>query len=333
MKVVVATRSLDVFDALQAVGINGTGSHTALFTGQVYDALPGANLVIIDFDDLVPHPYTTDMLRGLLTESHVTFVSSADFLARPEHWIGEARRAGGLETALPKKRTIAFVSYSGGTGKTTLAIDTALYFARRTKLPVLLTEFAYGESSIAPLTDPNAPQLFDLVTQSDVFPTKWKGITLAPMDYENCRDLSLQLITRWLREQMDSHVLTVIDGHWPHALLGSVGSIKDEIDEWFVLAAPRPDAVENALKLREELGTRKARLVLNLKSGALDSLTLNGVQRDFDLPRIKQPDRYEGKLGRTILAQTYGRETWRKYEPKTLLASLGAAFGSGRSRR
>src|SRR5947209_1718309 len=121
MKVVVATRSLDVFDALQRIGINGTGSQSALFTGQVYDALPGANLVIIDFEDLVPHPYTTDMLRGLLTESHVLFISSADFVARPDHWISEARRAGGLATDLPKKRTVAFVSYSGGTGKTTLA--------------------------------------------------------------------------------------------------------------------------------------------------------------------------------------------------------------------
>ncbi len=331
MKVVVATRSLDVFDALQRVGINGTGTQTALFTGQVYDALKGANLVIVDFDDLAPHPYTTDMLRGLLTESNVLYVSSADFLARPQHWLEEARRAGGLATDLPKKRVIAFVSYSGGTGKTTLAIDTALYFARRTKLPVFLTEFAYGESNLASLTDPNAPQLFDLVTQTDVQPAKFKGVTLAPMDYENCRDLSAQLVTRWLHDQMDSHVLTVVDGHWPHALLSSAGAIRDEIDEWYVLAAPRPDAVENALKLRDELGARRARLVLNLKNGALDSLTLNGIKRDLDLPRIKQADRFEGKLGRTILAQTYGRETWRKYEPKTFAASFGAALGGNRN--
>lgn len=331
MKVVVATRSLDVFDALQRVGVNGTGSQTALFTGQVYDALTGANLVIVDFEDLVPHPYTTDMLRGLLTESSVMFVSSADFLVRPQHWLDEARRAGGLATDLPKKRVVAFVSYSGGTGKTTLAIDTALYFARRTKLPVFLTEFAYGESAIAPLTDANAPQLFDLVTQSDVQPAKYKGVTVAPMDYENCRDLSAQLVTRWLREQIDSHVLTVIDGHWPHALLGGAGSIREEIDDWFVLAAPRPDAVENGLKLRDELG-RKAKLVLNLKSGTLDSLTLNGIKRDLDLPRIKQPDRFEGKLGRMILAQTYGRETWRKYEPQTFVDSIRSAFGGNRNR-
>lgn len=331
MKVVVATRALEVFDTLQRIGINGTHSQTALFTGQVYDALPGSNLVIVDFDDLVPHPYTTDMLRGLLTESRVLFVTSGDFVARPDYWLGEARRAGGLETALPKKRSIAFVSYSGGTGKTTLAIDTALYFAQRTKLPVFLTEFAYGESAIAPLTDANAPQLFDLVTQSDVQPVKWKGITLAPMDYENCRDLSAQLVTRWLRDQINSHVLTVVDGHWPHALLGGAGAIRDEVDEWFVLTAPRPDAVENGLKLREELGERKARLVLNMKAG-MDGITLNGIKRDLDLPRIRQADRFEGKLGRMILAQTYGRETWRKYEPKTLLDSLGFTARSSRNR-
>jgi hypothetical protein len=333
MKVVIAIRSLDVFESLHRMGLNGASSQSALFTGQVYDALKGTNLVVVDFEDLVPHPYSTDMLRGLLTESNVLYVSSEDFLARPQYWIDEARRAGGLATDLPKKRVVAFVSYSGGVGKTTLAIDTALYFARRTKLPVFLTEFAYGESALAPLTNPDAPHLFDLVTQVDVQPAKWNGITVAPMDYENVRDLSAQLFTRWLKEQMDGHVLTVIDGHWPHALLGSAGSLRDEVDEWFILAAPRPDAVENGLKLREELGERKARLVLNLKGGAIDSITLNGIKRDLDLPRIKQADRFEGKLGRTILAQTYGRETWRKYESTSLVDRISAAFRGNRNRR
>ncbi|MCW5851452.1 MAG: hypothetical protein KIT87_15365 [Anaerolineae bacterium] len=333
MKVVVATRSLEVFEALHRMGMNGANSQSALFTGQVYDSLKGANLVVVDFEDLVPHPYSTDMLRGLLTESNVLYVNSADFLTRPQHWMDEARRAGGLATDLPKKRVIAFVSYSGGVGKTTLAIDTALYFARRTKLPVLLTEFVYGESAIAPLTNPDAPHLFDLVTQVDVQPAKWNGITLAPMDYENVRDLSASLLTRWLKEQMDHHVLTVIDGHWPHALLGTAGSLRDEVDDWFILAAPRPDAVENGLKLRDELGERKARLVLNLKGGTLDSLTLNGIKRDLDLPNIKQADRFEGKLGRAILAQTYGRETWRKYERTSLVDRIGAAFRGDRNHR
>jgi hypothetical protein len=333
MKVVIATRSLEVFESLHRMGMNGASSQSALFTGQVYDALKGTNLVVVDFEDLVPHPYSTDMLRGLLTESNVLYVSSEDFLARPQYWIDEARRAGGLATDLPKKRVVAFVSYSGGVGKTTLAIDTALYFARRTKLPVFLTEFAYGESALAPLTNPDAPHLFDLVTQVDVQPAKWNGITVAPMDYENVRDLSAQLLTRWLKEQMDGHVLTVIDGHWPHALLGAAGALRDEVDDWFILAAPRPDAVENGLKLREELGERKAKLVLNLKGGAIDSITLNGIKRDLDLPRIKQADRFEGKLGRTILAQTYGRETWRKYESTSFVDRISAAFGGNRNRR
>ncbi len=331
MKVVVATRTLDVLDSLQRAGINGTSTHKALFTGQVYDALPGANLVIVDFDDLVPHPYTTDMLRGLLTEGNILNVSGADFMARPQHWLEEARRSNGLSTDLPSKRIIAFTSYSGGTGRTTLAIDTALYFARRTHLPVFLTEFAYGESALAPLTDPKAPHMFDLITQADVEPLKWKGVTLAPMDYENCRDLSPQLVMRWLREQMDNHVLAVIDGHWPHAMLGGSLSVRDDVNDWFVLATPRPDAVENGLKLRDELGPKRARLVLNMMGGALDSMTLNGIKREMDLPKVNQADRFEGRLGRTILALTYGRDTWRKYEPKTVFTSISSAFGGGRN--
>ncbi len=323
MKVLVASKSLPVFDVLQ--GVRDVEHRVALFTGQVYDTLPGSDLVIIDFDDLVPHPYSVEMLKGVLAEAGVLFVASAEFLAQPDRWITEARRRRGEIHQLPDKRTIAFVSYSGGTGKSTLAIDTALHFARRTRMPTLLTEFCHGESSLATLTGLEMPHLFDLVTQLDLRPRKWQGVTLIPMDYENCRDLSANLIGKYLKEQMAAHVLTVVDCRWPHAL---VSPVRDEVDQWFVVGAPRADAVENARKLAQELGS-KAAIILNQKGGALDGLALSGVERALDLPLIGQPERFEGQLGKAVLAQTYGPQTWRKYEPKSALARLGAAFGLG----
>lgn len=326
MKVMVATKALPVFDVLQ--GIDGIECEEALFTGQVYETLSEVQLVIVDFEDLVPHPYTTEMLQGLLAESGVPFVSSTDFLAEPERWITEARRVKGEITPLPDKKTIAFVSYSGGTGKTTLALDTALYFARRTKLPTLLTEFTYGESALAAVTGVEMPHLFDLATQPDAEAVTWHGVTLVPMDYEHCSDLSIHLISKYLKEQIAEHVLTVVDSHWPHAL---IEAIKDEVDQWFAVATPRADTVENARKLKEELGA-KAAIILNQKGGALDSLALSGVERALDLPYIRQVDRFEGQLGKLILAQTYGPQNWRRYEPQSFIARLGHTLGFGRYR-
>ncbi|RME43526.1 MAG: hypothetical protein D6791_15230 [Chloroflexi bacterium] len=323
MKVLVATPDLAVFDAFQ--GVDGVDYKEALFTGGLYEELPGAQLVIVDFDKLVPHPYSVEMVRDLLENAEVPYVSSDDFLEEPDRWIMEARRVRGEITGLPSKRSIAFTSYSGGTGKTVLSVDTALHFARRTRLPVLLTEFTYGESAIAALIGKDVPHLFDLSTQPDMEPATWKGVTVVPMDYENCRDLSVQLIAKYFKELFAKHVLTVADVQYPHALLSA---IHDDVDQWYIVTTPRPDAVENARKLKDELG-RRAGIVLNQK-GTLDSIALSGIERVLDLPNVGQADRFEGKLGKMILAHTYGEQNWRQYEPN-FVTRLSRAVGFSRN--
>lgn len=320
MKVLVATKNLAVFEDLQ--GVPGLEYDEALFTGQIYEALPGARLIIVDFDDLVEHPYSVGMLRGILSDSDVPFVSSEEFLAEPNAWLSEARRLGGETTDLPTKRTIAFVSYSGGVGKSVLALDTAVHFARRTKLPVVLLEFTYGESATSALVGANIPALFELATQPDVDPTVWNGVTLVPMDYDNSRDLSIQLLGKYLKDVMKEHVLTVIDAHWPHALIGAV---RDEIDRWYVVGTPRPDAVENAVKLAAELGP-KASVLLNQKGGITDSIALSGYEFALELPVVKEADRWKGDLGKRILFHTYGQGTWGQYEPKAFMANFRKRF-------
>lgn len=327
MKVLVATKDLGVFDALQ--GLDGLEYDEALFTGQIYQALPGAQLVIVDFDDLVEHPYSVGMLRGILSDSDVPFVSSEEFLAEPDSWLMEARRLGGESSELPTKRTIAFVSYSGGVGKTVLAMDTAAHFARRTNLPVCLIEFTYGESAVTALAGADIPALFELATQPDIDPYVWNNVTLIPMDYDNSRDLSIQLLGKYIKDIMREHVLTVIDAHWPHALIGAV---RDEIDRWYVVGTPRPDTVENAEKLKAELGP-KAVVVLNKKGGIGDSLALSGIERAVELPVVKEPDRWKGDLGKKILLHTYGDRTWKAYEPQGFLSGLRGMFSRSKEER
>ena len=312
MNVLVATKALPVFDVLQ--GIENVEFEEALFTGRVYEASSGKQLVVVDFEDLVPHPYTTEMLQGLLTESGIPVVSSEEFLARPEHWIDEASRGEGKITDRPDKRAIAFVSYSGGTGKTTLALDTARYFARITNLPTLLIEFTYGQSALASLVgEVDMPHLFDLATKPDIEAVTWAGVTLVPMDYGHCRDLPIALIKKRLEGQMDKHVLTVVDTCWPQAL---VSTIENEIDPWLIVATPRADTIANADALKKEDLNHKAVIILNQKRGAGDMVATMGWKRALDLPHIQQPDRFEGKLARPILEEVYGPKNWKRYEQK-----------------
>jgi hypothetical protein len=309
MKVLTATKALAVFDVLE--GMEDVEQEQALFTGQIYDALSEVQLVIIDFEHVVEHPYDLELLRRVFAEEEILFASSEEFLAQPEHWRERALRVKGQLTRLPDKRVIAFVSYSGGTGKTTLALDTALHFARRTKRAVMVAEFTYGVSALKGLTGLEMPQLFDLATQLDVRAANWKGVTLVPMDYENCQDLPIEQISNYLEEEMDAHVLTIVDSRWPHGLIGAA---QEEVDDWFVVATPRVDAVDNAQQLRSELGENMASIIINKKGRVVDSLALTGIERALDLPQVRQPDRFEGKLGRKVLSVVYGPKTWRRYE-------------------
>jgi len=326
MRVLTATKALAVFDLLE--DMEDVEQEKALFTGQIYDALSEVQLVIIDFEDVVEHPYDVELLRRVFAEEDVVFASSEEFLAQPDHWIGRAQGMKGLKR-LPDKRVIAFASYSGGTGKTTLALDTALHFARRTGRAVMIAEFSYGVSALTGLTGLQMPHLFDLATQLDVEAANWKGVTLVPMDYENCQDLPIEQISSYLKEEMDAHVLTIVDTQWPHAL---VRAAQKEVDEWFVVATPRVDAVENAQLLREELGENRASIIINQKGKVVDSLALTGIERAKDLPQVRQPDRFEGKLGKQILSLAYGPKTWRRYEKGfAVWLRNHFAFGGNRS--
>ncbi len=325
MRVLTASKALAVFDVLE--DMEDVEQTKALFTGQIYDALSEVQLVIVDFEDVVEHPYNTEMIRRVFAEQEVLFASSSEFLAQPDHWIEEALRLKGELTKLPKKRVIGFASYSGGTGKTTLALDTAIHFARRTGMPVLVTEFTYGVSSLAALTGLEMPHFFDLATMLDVEAARWKGVTLAPMDYEYCQDLPTAQIARYLQKEMKRHVLTVIDATWPHAL---VGAVLDQVDEWFAVATPRVDAVENARRLRDELNPGRTSVIINRKGKLIDSLALSDLERAVDLPDVHQPDRFEGKLGKEVLSHTYGSKTWRQYE-KGFIDRLRDRFTPGRS--
>lgn len=311
-EILVATRNLAVFEALDQRNIP---YQAGLFTDEVVEALPRVRLVILDEADLVPLKYSTAALYGMLAQQGIPNYTSSQFLQAPDEVLapllkGQARKG----SPLPPKRTIAFVAYSGGTGRTTLALDTALQFARaterHTEFPALLIEFTYGASALQALTGLQMPTLYELLTEVDqVGPTQFRGVTLLPMDYSTARDLSVEMVRGFLRKQISRHTLTVIDSQWPHGLLPAV---RDQVDQWLVVTTPRVDAIVNAQRLAAELG-EKAAIVLNQKGGLLDTLALSNLRRDLELPKIPRPDLFEGKrLGEQVLRWLYGKQPWTK---------------------
>jgi len=324
MQVLVATTSLETFSYLQ--GQKGLAIQPALYADQVAEALAAKDaprLVIVDWGDVILDGYPLPQLKEQLIrlqQKGTVCLSSQEFLAQPERYLKAVREsARDADGHLPLGRQcLAFVSYSGGTGKTTLALDTARHFARRTKRPVLLVEFTYGHSALNALIGRKLPSLYELATQLVETPANWQGVSLIPMDYANCQDLSVTLFGQYLKRQMAAHDLTVVDSTWPHGLLGAIAA---EVDRWLVVTTPRRDALANARRLKTELGD-KATVILNCHV-RVDGLDLSGLGEPWELPQVGHASRLEGDLGRRILTQVYGVVNWREYEPSSLLATLG----------
>ena len=316
MKVLVATKERLVYEALSRA--NDVGAIAALDTRRIYEAIPDVQLVIVDYMDLIPHPFSVEFIRDLLSSAPIQVCTSDEFLSSPGRYL-DAKVPSRRSCDLLAKRTVAFTSYSGGTGKTSFSLDTALYFAEKTKrmlaLPVAVLEFTYGDSALAALVGEVRPAVYDLIAHPEMEPFRFQGVTLYPMDYDNLRALSIEQMESFYREQMSHHVLTVIDTIWPHGL---VAAIDDVVDMWFVLTTPRLDAIDNAKKLSRELSTLygedKVAVVVNKMAGLAATLALLGTRSDIKVGEVKQSEVFfDGRLGKQVLTHLYNSQ-WRDYE-------------------
>lgn len=320
MKVLVATKERSVFDVLGSIA--NAETIAALDTRRIYDAIPETQLAIVDYEDLIPQPFSVDLVRKLLGEAPLQQCSSSEFLAAPNTYIG-APAPSRHSFALPDKRTIAFTSYSGGTGKTSLALDTALHFVSQTKkhlqLPAALFEFSYGGSALAALVGEARPTLDELISQPEAEPFQFQGVSLYPMEYDRVRDLSIDQVAQYCRQQIGRHVLTVIDAIWPHGMVSAIGQL---VDLWVVLATPRLDAVENAKRLQDELaseyGSDRAVIAVNKMGGLGATLSLMGMRRNLEIPSLRQTEvLFGGRLGKPVLTYVYN-SLWREYEGRRM---------------
>ncbi|MBC7235986.1 MAG: hypothetical protein H5T69_09100 [Chloroflexi bacterium] len=320
IRVLVATQTEQVYEILESR--SDVRYDIALYTGTIRDLLPEAQLIIIDYDDIVEYPLSEVELREQIFSAQVRECRSEDFIADPDSFLsGMVINRPGAMISLPDRYCLAFVSYSGGIGRTTLALDTAYYYAeavnkflknRRVrregvKLPgssAMVVELSYGVSSLVSLTGIEMPSLMNLATDPESQLQVHRGVSLVPMDYDNVRMLAVDLLERYFRRQIEQHALTVVDAIWPHGLAEALSPF---VDLWVVVASERPDTVANACKLREELaaayGEDRVWLLQNQTSAKSEGN--QQIPWNIRVPRVTRADELRGELGRTILSSVF----------------------------
>ena len=93
----------------------------AFTTTGVIQSLNQVNLVILG--DVLPTPdLSLEVLNQTLETSGVPVVSTEIFLDQPEEWLARARLASTRKVTILPPRQINLVNWSGGVGKTTLAM-------------------------------------------------------------------------------------------------------------------------------------------------------------------------------------------------------------------
>jgi MinD-like ATPase involved in chromosome partitioning or flagellar assembly len=311
----------------------------AQFSAKIAELLPGAEIVIVDYDHVtefrLPISALQETIGEAATEGKVDVYNSQEFLSRPEEVLEGATIPGRMRK-LPEHYAIAFVSYSGGIGRTTLALDTAIYYAsamergerdRRNERvrsaalgqsPAMVFELTLGSSALASITGVEMPHLMQLATDPEVFAHVHQGVTLVPMDYENVRMLDTDLLKRYFRRQKERHALTLVDCIWPHGLSETVA---EDVDLWVVVASERMDTRNNAQKLYDELRATYQRnnvWVWTLQNKAPDSensmetLGEEALTWDVEVPVIERAEELRGEIGHIIMSRVFS-PVWQEY--------------------
>ena len=266
----------------------------------LYRTLKDADLVIANLGELATRSLAPEGLLEIIAASGTPLSTPEEFAADPHRWQEKAMVAKGHIEHLPPK-CAAIVSYSGGVGKTTISLDMAALFARKTNLPTMVAEFCYGASALRAICrlPEDAPSIYECITKGET-PAKWRNVDIVPMNFTLARMLTSEQIAGFLSQERKNQILTILDCHFPHPLLKEV-----EPDVWLIVGTPKPDALSNALTLAEQVNSEKKQII-NMARGKLE---LMGVERDLTLPNITEPQRYDGRLGEKAPKLIYPR--WR----------------------
>jgi len=289
----------------------------AVSTLGVMDALAAnPQLVIADVETLEECPQMSrPALRTALDslgQDGAVVVSSAQFTAAPDRWLGEALLARGLRDGvrfLPP-RVVMVTNYCGGVGKTTLSLAMAKRFRQASGLATALVEAGVGGSSLGARLPGERASLYGVVTQQAI-PGAWEGVDLYPSDNWDANVLAADERTkRVLAGIACSHTLTICDTFPTNPLWKDVLALASDI---LVVGAPRQDSLaqtETILRrLKEEIAALdpqpRLHLVLNQVRTPGEWLSLGGKPSTWVSFDERKAERLDGALAEPLLNLVY----------------------------
>jgi cellulose biosynthesis protein BcsQ len=247
----------------------GVNLREAFTTQGVMQAMPGVNLVILE--EVIESSNTThELLVRALETSGIPVTSPFDFQSAPEEWLGRARLTSARQITYLPSRQVNLVNWSGGVGKTTLAMAICKRFVERTGLPAALLELSMGGSALHARISENLPEFFAIATEK-AEPTLWQGVTLYPMDGRTIDVLWSEDpdgVRRVLKEIRRKHTLFVVDCYPGHPLFPELSQTSTGMVH-LVVTSPRDDAVLQAHRLMKEV-SQPAHMVLNMARNLAD---------------------------------------------------------------
>lgn len=248
----------------------------AFTTRGVLQDLPGVHLVILD--ELISLADTsTEVLHRALEMSGIPVVSQEGFLADPNEWLGRARLTNAKRISFLPARQINLVNWSGGVGKTTLAMAICKRFVQRTGLPAALLELSMGGSALHARITPDLPEFFSIATHKEE-PALWYGVSLYPMDGRTIDVLcprgvrsegeDPEGVRKVLAEIRRKHTLFVVDCFPGHPLFPELSKPMSGLVN-LVVTSPRDDSIFQARRLMNEV-SEPSHLVLNMTKSLAD---------------------------------------------------------------
>jgi cellulose biosynthesis protein BcsQ len=229
--------------------------------------------------------------------SGIPVVSPQQFQAEAEEWLGRARLTSTRQITFLPSRQVNLINWSGGVGKTTLAIAICRRFVARTGLPAALLELSMGGSALHARISRDLPEFFAIATHKEEA-ALWYGISLYPMDGRTIEVLwseDPEGVRRVLADIRRKHTLFVVDCFPGHPLFPELSKPAAGLVN-LVVTSPRDDAVLQANRLMQEV-PEPAHLVLNMAKNLADraesgvSVTLpynEGWAQSAD-PRLADP--------------------------------------------
>jgi len=281
----------------------------AFTTQGLIQELPETNLVIRG-SLIEVSAISHDLVQRTLEMSRLPVVSIEEFLAAPEEWIGRARLSSATKLSFLPPKQLNIVNWSGGVGKTTLAMTVCKRFVDQTGLPAALLELSMGGSALQARISPELPEFFTIAT-GKAEPATWNGVNLYPMDGRSMEVLwgdDPVKVQEFVSNIRKKHTLFVVDcfpGHPLFPFLNGASSAAISI----VTTTPRNDAVMQAKRLLKEVA-QPAYLVMNMTRSLADQA---GAGADLSLPYNERwAEGLDARLADPLLALVYPGWNGRK---------------------